>query len=164
MPIIKEIIKSNGEDTTIKFSLGINNKLSGYQQEIDELTEETKDDLINPIVDNEVRRFQYDSSFAGPTNLVFFFTANGSSYYNKFTPNAARFSTTEITENSNKILNSFFIMDCYDTFNNNTQTKLFTIYQTQILDGEIGTTLPIPKYRIYSDTVNQFYNWYVPKS
>jgi len=164
MPIIKETIKSNGEDTTIKFGLGNNNKLSGYQQEIDELTEETKDDLINPIVDNEVRRFQYDSSFAGPTNLVFFFTANGSSYYNKFTPNAARFSTTEITENSNKILNSFFIMDCYDTFNNNTQTKLFTIYQTQILDGEIGTTLPIPKYRIYSDTVNQFYNWYVPKS
>jgi len=165
MSIIKETIKSNGLDTTIKFSLGGNNRLSGYQQEIDNLTEQTKEDLVNPIIDNEVRRFQYDSAFAGSSYLWFYFSYNGSSAYNAFTSSGAGFSVSEINSNSVKILNSFFIMDFYDTFDTNTQSRIFTIYNTQILDGELsGGGQPLPQYKLFEDTKNQFYSWFVPKS
>ena len=72
MSIIKKTIKlnNNSSGATISFGLTGNNRLSGYQQEIDNLTEETKDDLINPAIDNEVRKFQYDGD---AINLVFFF-------------------------------------------------------------------------------------------
>jgi len=164
MSIIRERIKFNNLDTNIKFGLGIGNRLSGYQQEIDSLTEETKVELTNPIIDNEVRRFQYDSNDAGVTYLWFYFSAGGSSAYNSFTTTGARFQTNEINNTNSGIQNSFFIMDFYDTYDNYTQTKIFTIYNTQILKGEKSGTTPIPKYKLFSDTVNQFYNWYVPKS
>jgi hypothetical protein len=164
MSIIKEKILFKNQDTVLKFNLGIGNRLSGYQQEIDNLTEETKVDLINPVIDNEVRRFQYDYEVGGTINLVFEFSANGSSYYNAFTPNGARFSTNEITLSDKKVVSSFFIMDFFDTFDNNTQTKIFTIYNTKILNGEKSGSLPIPKYQLNILKINQFYNWYVPKS
>lgn len=163
MSIIKKTIKlnNNSSGATISFGLTGNNRLSGYQQEIDNLTEETKDDLINPAIDNEVRKFQYDGD---AINLVFFFSSNGSYYSNSFNVDGARFSTTEINQKSNKILNSFFIMDFYNTYDNNTQTKIFTIYNTQILNSETSGGMPISKYLINSGNLNQFYSWYVPKS
>lgn len=164
MSIIKETIKLTGLDTMLQIDIGGTNRLIGFQQEIDNLTEETKADLINPVVDNEVRRFQYDSTFGNAFNLMFYFSANGSVYGNSFADAYGRFNITEINSQNIKVQNSFFILDFYDTYDDNTQTKIFTIYQTQILDGEKSGSTPIPKYRIYSDTVNQFYSWYVPKS
>lgn len=161
MPIIKERIKFENQDINLKINLGVGNRLSGYQQEIDNLTEETKVELTNPITDNEVRRFQYGGTLA---NLVFYFTANGTVYQNSFETTGARFTSTEVDDYSNKIRNSFFTMDFYDSFDDYTQTRIFTIYQTQVLDGEKSGSIPIPKYRIYGDTVNQFYSWYVPKT
>jgi hypothetical protein len=164
MSIIKEKIKFNGLDTNIIINLGIGNRHSGYQQEINSFTEETKVNLINPVIDNEVSKFEYDSDSLNATNLSFEFTPNGSTYANSFTTNGAGFSPTEISSRDIKILNSFFIMDFFDTFDNNTQTKIFTIYNTKILNGEKSGSTPIPKYEIYSNTINQFYCWYVPKS
>ena len=161
MPIIKERIKFENQDINLKISLGGDSKVLGYQQEIDNLTEEVKIDLTNPIIDNEVRRFQYGGS---AINLLFYFTANGTTYVNGFGSTGAKFTTSQINDNALKIRNSFFIMDFYDNFNDYTQTKIFTIYQTQILDGkENSSGIPIPKYRIYKDTVSQFYSWYIPK-
>jgi len=164
MSIIKETIKLTGLDNMLQINIGGTNRLLGLQQEIDNLTEKTKTDLINPVVDNEVRRFQYDSTFGNPFYLIFYFSANGSVYGNSFVDAYGRFSIAEINPNNTKLQNSFFILDFYDTYDDNTQTKIFTIYQTQILDGEKSGITPIPKYRIYSNTVNQFYSWYVPKS
>lgn len=159
MPIIKERIKFENQDINLKINLGVDNNFSGYQQEIDELTEETKIELTNPIIDNEVRRFQYGGN---AINLLFYFTANGTTYVNGFGSTGAKFSSTEISNNSMKILNSFFIMDFYNSFDNYTKTKIFTIYQTQILTGEESSGTPIPNYEITND--NQFYSWYVPKT
>lgn len=164
MPIIREKIKSNNQDTNIVINLGIGNRHTGYQQEINSFTEETKLELINPIIDNEVSRFEYDSGTYGIMNLSFEFSANGSTYFNAFTPQAAGFTTTEIEPSNIKILNSFFIMDFYDTYNNNTQSKIFSIYNTKILGGEKSGTTPIPKYIIGGNSRNQFYYWYIPKS
>jgi len=163
MPIIKERIKFENKDVNLKINLGAGNSLSGYQQEINYLTEETKVELTNPIIDNEVRRFQYSASTA---NLFFYFTVNGVTYVNEFGTTGARFESSEITDNSVKTRNSFFIMDFYDTYNTFTQTKIFTIYQTKILSGVVSSGTPIPKYIINNNNNDrvQFYSWYVPKT
>ncbi len=161
MPIIRERIKFENQDVNLKINLGINNSFSGYQQEINDLTEETKIEITNPIIDNEVRRFRYGGS---AMNLFFYFTVDGTTYINSFSTTGAGFTSTEISDNASKILNSFYTMDFYDTFNNYTQTKIFTIYQTQILSGEKSSGTPIPKYNINSNNTNQFYSWYIPKS
>jgi len=156
MPIIKERIKFDNQDVNLKINLGVDNNVSGYQQEIDELTEKTKIDLTNPIVDNEVKRFLYGG---GETiYLKFYFTANGTTYVNTFSSTGAKFTSAEISSNSMKIRNSFFIMDFYDSFDDYTQNRIFTIHNTQILNGVGG----LPNYEITND--NQFYSWYVPKS
>ena len=158
MPIIKERIKFENQD--LKINLGVGNNILGYQQEIDKLTENTKIKLTNPIVDNEVRRFVYGGNEI--IYLFFYFSANGTTYVNSFGSTGAKFSSTQISDYSDKIRNSFFTMDFYDSFDDYTQSRIFSIYQTQILDGETSGSTPIPKYKITND--NQFYCWYVPKT
>jgi len=161
MSIIKETIKLNINNTgsTIIFGLGGNNHFSGYQNEINDLTEETKIELTNNIIDYEVTRFQYGGNLV---NLNFYLTT-GLTYYNSFIDGAG-FSRNEVDSRNLKLHNSFFIMDFYDSYDNNTQTKIFTIYQTQILNGNEFDNIQIPSYRIYHDSINQFYSWYLPKS
>lgn len=161
MSIIKEVIKSNGEDTTIKFGLGIDNNLSGIQQEIDELTEDTKQELVNPIIDNEVRRYENN----GSQTIEFYFknfSHSGGPFNSSFKSDGAGFTDAEIESSDDVIRNSFFIMDFYDTFNNNTQTKIFTTYLTQILNGNTYLFKPIPKYTLFNR--RQWYHQYIPKS
>lgn len=159
MQIIKERIKFNNQDINLKISLSGSNKISGYQQEIDNITEETKDDLINPIIDNEVSRFSYVSG-EGLTFLNYHFGTSLPSV--NFTK--AGFSSSEIESGDNTLLNSFFILDFYDSFNSYTQTKIFTNYLTKVLGGQTQGGTPIPYYIINSGYINQFYHWYIPKS
>jgi len=68
----------------------------------------------------------------------------------------AGFSQAEIDGNSLTMLNSFFILDFYNTYDVNTQTKIFTTYLTKIGNKS--------QYTINSSTINQLYNLYVPVS
>jgi len=164
MSIKKERIKLDNQDINLKFTLSSNDNRYGYQQEIDKLTEQVKNDLINPIVDNEVRRFKYKTPTNFTTNLFFYFTTNGNTYENSFLSGAANFSPTEISENDKKVRSSFFIMDFYDNYNFFNQNKIFTIYNTQILNGEESNEVSIPKYKLSENNINQFSYWYVPKT
>lgn len=164
MSIIKENIKLNNLDINLKISLGGNGNILGYQQEIDNLTNDTKDELINIIIDNEVRRFRLDSN--NPINILFYFTASGISHYNSFNEDGARFVSDEINSSNLKILNSFFIMDFYDTYDSYTQTKIFTNYLTKI-SGKYDineNNFYKPYYQISSNIPNQLYSWNIPKS
>ena len=153
---IKETIKFNGADTFIKVPMSICNDLVDFQQEIDNTTEEAKEESINPIIDYEVRKYTYAGTSA--TELEFFFgTAHDVDFVD------AGFTLNEINSRSNKLLNSFFILDFYDSFDDQAQTKIFTTYLTQVVDGETDGGVQIPKYRINHDTANQFFSWYVPK-
>jgi len=152
MSIIKETIKFRNLDVNLKFTLSTNDDFLGYQQEIDNLTLATKEVLINPVNDTEVRRFNYRPDISA-TNIKFYF---GVSNVNTFL--SAGFTATEIATSNANLLNSFFILDFYDTFNSNTQTKVFTNYLTKVLGSNSNT----PNYKMYSDTVNQFYNWNMP--
>ena len=162
MSIIKKNIKlnNNSSGATITFGLSSNDNFNDYQQEINNLTEKTKLDSINVITDNEVRRFKY---YGALININFYLTINNTNHYNSFVDGAG-FSQNEVNLRSNKMYNSFYIMDFFDSYDNNTQTKIFTIYQTQILDGMKSGETPIPKYQINSDSINQFNSWYIPES
>lgn len=160
MPIIKERIRNNNQDVYLKIDLGVRNRLSGYQQEIDNLTEETKEELVNPVVDYEVERFKHLPS---NVSVITFSFSNAAGTDHDETFIYAGFTSTEIEDADDDVLNSFFIMEVYDTTDNNTQTKLFTTYNTLILDGETSGGVPIPKYYVRDTTINQFFYQYVPK-
>lgn len=161
---IKETIKYSGSGATLQFSLSSGIGLFDYQQQIDNITEETKEVLINPIIDNEVRRFSYAYAEVGETNLIFYFTPNGTAYHNNF--DYAGFNHTEITSNTIALRNSFFILDFYNTPDDNTQSRIFTTYLTKILGNydTVTTTKNKPYYKMFPNISCQFYNWYIPKS
>ena len=153
MSIIKETIKFNNLDMNLKFNLGSNIDLTGYQQEIDNSTIDTEDELINPVNDTEVRRFKNSVQ----NNLSFYFILKNTN--NSLFTNAG-FTQDEIDFNRDTIRNSFFILDFYDTYDTNTQTKIFTTYLTKIL-GNGNTANYVLDITNHS---NQFSYWYIPQS
>jgi hypothetical protein len=143
MSIIKNDIKLNGNDLNIKFRLDISDELFDYQQNINNTIYNTSNSLINPITDVECRRFANNI----PVTIGFMFSGQTTFF-------DAGYSNSEIS-------NSFFIVDYYDTFNVNNQTRLFRTYLTKI---NYNTTLGLPIYLIDNSTKNQLHTWYVPES
>lgn len=159
MSIIKHTIKLNSvnvsgttviNDANIKISLGNNDNFIGLQQEIDNLTSFTAIDLINSSNDEEKRKYKVVTTPTTPTLTFYFYS--GATYGNNFIK--AGFTIAELLQNN--FFYSFFIIDLYDTYDINTQQKIFTTYLTKK-----GNT--IPKYNI-SATTNQLYYWYIPES
>jgi len=61
------------------------------------------------------------------------------------------------------MLNSFFIMEMYDSWDINTQRKIFTSYLTKLIGNDAyGNKVYTPNYTIGGSVPNQFYNWYLP--
>jgi hypothetical protein len=163
MPLIREKIKylpifSSGQTININFGLTSSDNLLGYQQEIDNLTQVTSLDLVNPPLDVEERKIKYEPNI-GPTTLQFnFHVSNGGNLWiSSFL--AAGFNYNDISGLTPSMLNSFFIVDYYDTYDINTQTKIFTTYLTKLID--INNSY-IPTYTIDVGVLNQLYYWYVP--
>lgn len=133
----------------LKFNLGSSDGFLGFQQEIDNLTQNVSDDLINPDIDIEERRFKY--AFHSPA-VKFNFGFGSPVPSNSFI--AAGFTPTEIIQKDLNALNSFFIFELYDTYNVSTQIKILTTYITKIGN--------LPEYTL--DANNQLYYLYVPIS
>jgi hypothetical protein len=149
MSIIKEQIRALGLDTHFEIGISSDDGFLGYQQEIDNLTQRTMLELVNPVNDVEKRKFKPSST---PNLTIYQFFFNG---INSF--EGAGFTENEILSASSNMLNSFFILDFYDTYNPNTQNKLFTSYLTKLTTG--------PVYYVLSNkNLNQLYFWYVPTS
>jgi len=151
MSIIKERILNTGADMNLKISLGSHDSFTGYQQEIDKLTQFTSIDLVNPVTDGEVKKFGMSPS-TPVTNLNFSFY-NGSIY--GATYHYAGFTTLADQSNVAK-QNSFYVLDFYDTFDPYTQRKIFSTYLTKLGTSSVST------YTI-SSKENQLFYWYVPK-
>jgi hypothetical protein len=160
MSIIKQRIKFNEQDLFIKFPLNIYDSFVGYQQEIDSLTQVTGIDLINPVIDGEIYRFIYNKSISD-TTIQFYFLQNDLLQLNFFTNLVSNINNTTYNDMT---LNSFFILDFYDTYDINKQRKIFTTYLTKILEGEKSGIVPLPKYIISPTKKNQLYYWNVPLS
>lgn len=163
MSIVKEKILFTGLDINLSIMLDSKNTLIGSQQSIDGLVESTKNELINPVIDTEVRRFEYDSSIDSP-NLKFYFYNPLNGNVNTF--QSVGFTTSEIVNNNLKLLNSFYVMEVYDTYNPYTQSKISTNYVSKILSGEYDNSdsYKIPYYRMNVNNKNQFYYLHLPQS
>jgi len=143
MSIIKNEIVYTGKDINMKFSLdSINNNMGQQQSLIDSVTTYTTES-VNPIIDIEARRFKYDVNLP-PTTLSFYFNRSGF-YTNSFSTGFTNTMT----------LNSFFILDFYDSFDTYSQNKIFRTYLTKIGN--------VPQYNI-NDSNIQFNVWYIPQS
>jgi len=168
MSIIRRRIKLNPYPTTgitettgmtgivIPISLSSDDSFTGYQQEIDTLTSYTTTDLVNPVTDVEKRRFKHYTD--APLLQFHFYNTIGGFFTPSFINNG--FTSAELTGQSVNVLNSFFILDFYDSFDVYNQTKIFTTYLTKI----VSSTSIIPSYTISPVVNNQFYRWYVPVS
>jgi len=159
MLIKKEIIRFNGQDMNVKFDLNSNDNFTGYQQEINVLTLFTSTDLVNPVIDGETSRYKH-YQINGDIELGFNFV-DSLGQINPLFINAG-FTGAEIHSNDTKLLNSFFILDFYDTYNPNTQNKIFSTYLTKILNSDYDSNYSI--YKISPTIPNQFYYWNIPKS
>jgi hypothetical protein len=154
MSIIKEKIKYNGLDLNFNFNLDSKDDFLDYQQEIDTLTQVISNSSINSSVDQEVRRFKISTS----TNLNFYlYNITGNTYANNLY--ATGFNSNEIQYSNNNVLNSFFILDFYDSIDINTQNRIFTSYMTIINQTNASTT-----YILNTSNSNQFCYLYVPLS
>jgi hypothetical protein len=151
MSIIREKVKYDGNGLNLKFNLNSSDQFLGYQQEIDNLTQFTSTELVNPPVDVEKRRFKNYAQNTTST-IRFQFTLDGTTYNSSYVN--AGFTSAEVSNSSINIKNSFYIMDFYDNYDVNTQTKILTTYLTKIEQS--------PYYTI--DTANQLYYLYVPVS
>jgi hypothetical protein len=144
-----------GHSMNLIISLGSCENFIEYGEEIDNLTQFTVLDLVNPVIDGEVRRFKLNPIPNSYITLIFqFYNVIATTHQTLFT--AAGFTADEINSNDLNILNSFFILDFYNTFDLNSQTKIFTTYLTKL------NNLPI--YTIGVSNSNQLYPWYIPLS
>lgn len=154
MPVIREQIKFLGDDINLSFGLSSDDNFLGLDQEVDNLTEVVSTDLINPNVDLEERK--YKSSSPNTSTIEFqFYNPQNNTYVTNFT-NGAGFTLYDIFSNQPCALNSFFILDYYDSFDTNTQTKIATTYLTKIGITSI--------YSLTSTNQTEFFNMYVPLS
>jgi hypothetical protein len=150
-----------GTTINLTISLSSNDNLIEYQQEIDRLTQFTTLDLVNPVTDSEKKRFKLNPNPTPDITLNFqFYSTITNTYLNSFL--FAGFTGNEIATSSDNLLNSFFILDFYDTFDINSQTKIFTTYLTKLLVPVNGITYS--QYSIGTSNNNQLYRWYVPLS
>lgn len=148
----KEKIKLNNRDVNIKISLGNSNNFTGYQQEINKLTNFNTNDVVNEINDVEVRRFKFFSN--GLYKLQFKFHIPELNDYDSSLTEIG-FEENEINYNNPAIQNSFFIMNCYDTFNKYSQEKIFSNYNSKIISNETNGIYNI-------NNKSQFFNLNVP--
>jgi len=165
---MKYTIKYNGFDTNIKIGLNDIRKPIGEQQHIDELVNETKQKLINPINDVEVRRFVYNNTNAqsygygynvsqNSINTIKFYFYKNNIYGNTFTN--AGFTTDELNQNSIAVKKSFYIMELFDTYDSYTQNKITTNYVTKIIGIDKN---PIHEFNPSLNT--QFNDLFIPIS
>lgn len=150
MLIKKEKILQRGLDVNIKINLGVGYDIIDEQEEINKIIDDKSIEFTTPPIDTEVYRYKHESNIY---SLKF-------KLYNKGTFSISYpFTEMEINSRSNVILNSFFILDFYDTTNPYTQKKIFSGYLTKITSGEESGTQSY--FKVKSD--NQFYYLYIPQ-
>ncbi len=97
----------------------------GYDDNVSALVNSASDNSVNAGSDLEVRRFKRNNQFGELQGLTYrFFT--GSTYATQLAP--YDFAANGLTKISNEVRNSFYLMQVYDSFDENTQTKLHTGY------------------------------------
>lgn len=163
----KYIIKNDRTDVNIKIGLRDNVSMIGYQDEVDNLTQIKSIDSINENVDNELRRFK----FYGDSEMIFKFWIDNS-LQSKFSGTTVdtinrMFTSEELILKKPNVLNSFFIIDTYDSYDEKTNNKLSTNYLTDITSknyqNKPNVQVNTPRYLINNTIRYPLYYLYIPE-
>lgn len=155
MQLIRENIKFKGEDANIKINIGSTNNLNGNQDVINTLINNTSNSLINTPIDSETWKFKYHPNYNAL--MVFKF---GTAVYPSYTE--AGFLNDEMKYNSSNYANSFFIMDFYDSYDENNQNKLMRSFLT--IKDEYYSFFDVGKeYQTLDIINNQISTLFVPQ-
>lgn len=120
------IIKSSNDKKLVIPFGGVNNLL-GYDDDMERLVSNETDNSINNETDLEVRRFK---SLSNDFDMLFYFW-NGVLYQNPSSQTSLApldFAANGLDEKSNEVRNSFYVIQIFDSFDEDTQTKLHTGY------------------------------------
>ena len=146
MSIIKKKIKSTGNDLNIQFPIEKDLEFSGYQQEIDDYTDIKTTNSINDATDGEVTKFLLDSEYVN-RYLTFEFSNNDGTFWRP-NYNFAGFDNNDVVAESLSFLNSFYIMDFFDSTSPIEQTKIFSAYITNLNTSRVQQrSYPQSKYQ-----------------
>lgn len=158
MQIIKKQIELTGRGYSFEIPLTTKNEFTGYQQEIDNYTQIRSTADINDVTDGEITRLKLATGIY-TKQMEFQFAINPTAWNSRFT--LIGFTNSEITGNSSNFLNSFFILDFFDTFNTNSQTKIISTYLTNLAKNNEDDNPINSAYRMTSDF--QLFELNVPK-
>lgn len=153
--LIKERIKYNRNDINIQIPLNLNNSLSGYQQEINNFSQVKTNNSINDVNDAEVKKFKLKST-NNIRRLFFYFYKSNMGYITTFSNAGFDLSIKD------NFINSFFILDFFDSYNPTIQSKLFSVYLTKLYVNNKDGDKNISVFNLISGT--QFYNLFVPNN
>jgi len=128
MSIIKRKIKYVGKGMNITFPISGTEEYLGYQQEIDNFTQIKSAESINDVTDHEVVRYEIEPS--DNRIITFNFFDGNQSWKPEYV--TAGFTEEEVSGGTLNYLNSFYILDFFDTTKATNQTKLYTTYLTKL--------------------------------
>lgn len=164
MSIIKKEILFKKQTAYIDFNLDSKDSFLGYQQNIDNISKFESSNVVNDAVDGEKRKFKFYSE-DGSQTLKFFFLNSSKVYQNSLSALGLGWDIDNVTGGSTHVLNSFFILDFYDSPVVSKQRKLFSTYLTKFIKNinPLDPTYSIPL--IMDDTnKTQLFYLYIPRS
>lgn len=123
MSLIKEKIKFNNQNNSIKLNLINKKNVVGLQQSINNFIEQETGLSINPANDGEKLRYLPSADVTYSFN---FFNITANTFSTSL--NNAGFTNEEISTINDSIIKSFYIVQIYDNFDSDNQTLLHTGY------------------------------------
>lgn len=131
---IKKKIKPTGNDLNIQIPLSNESEFSGYQQEINDYVNIQTTNSINDATDGEV--FKFINKNDGKKIVFRFYESS--------------FTNDDISKENLNYLNSFYILDFFDSYSPNNQTKIFSTHLTNFNKNSFTLYEFSPSFQIYN--------------
>jgi len=160
---IKKVVRYVGSDVVFKIPLSNNMNTVGSDGDIDKIVDRVEPLFINPIVDNEVKRIMYESGVTANINFKYY-NYSGSTYTTSLI-DSGNFTLSEYDSYDQKLLNSFYIFDVFDSPNVLKQSRIYRSYLSKIHVDNAFTisnrtnqlnSIFIPSYLVQSDTTEYY--------
>lgn len=116
--------------------------ITGNEMEIQKFSDDTLQQIINPIKDYEVAKFIHDYDNFGNNDLIMAMNfLDGETWHGEYVPQG--FEAGELINLSNAVKNSFFKLDFFDSPNRETQKLQFTKIIPMYLSNEVMLDTPV---------------------
>ena len=116
--------------------------ITGNEMEIQKFSDDTLQQIINPVKDYEVAKFIHDYDSSGNNDLIMAMNfLDGETWHGEYIPQG--FEAGELISLSNAVKNSFFKLDFFDSPNRETQKLQFTKIIPMYLSNEVMLDTPV---------------------